>query len=368
MGMLTPDGRWPRAFEIVGDGSEVRGPAGHVVERLTWREARGGAPSLAAFADLRELRVEGADGADLGALRSESIRSLAVIEATHSPLTFIAHLPALSDLELLWIGAGCAMPDGLPSGLERLSVMVESSAPDDVVGRLLDAVDWPTLQALRHFELVVQAGPSVVADLGFVAALPALESINLEGVEHGGPGPSPLAPPFDGLPQGLRSLQAHATEAPGAPWSDEYDAAVVQWDRAAAARLGLRIDESDPDGPVESGALRVFWQPTRPPGSLDDPGGSWSLLAPDERDPVWSTYGSLDVAQPPLIADAPFDEAAAAERAEAAVRSVDAALADRIEWDPEASGTGLAAERRADLERAFEILGITPPASPSGDH
>lgn len=370
MGELRLDDRLRDGYVLRGDGSAVRGPGRRTVRELTLAKLRGpgdGLPDLEAFGDLRDLRVEDADAIDLGPVGALSLDSLTVSDLRATSLAFIESLTGLRDLGLYAIDDLCAAPASLPSSLLRLEVSVERAAPGGFVERMLEHMDWSRLAELRHLKLVVQGSRIVPADLGFVRDLPALQSLWISGVEHVAPRASPLAPPFRGVPAGLRRIRAHATGGPDDLFSPEGLVELERWRSLVATRLGRALEPLESEAAAVEDALSVTFLQSRIDEAPVAETLPWALIEPDERDEAWSTYGSLDVARPPLVDDDLFDEAEAADRAQAVVRAVDAALAHRIEWDPEASGTGLAAKERADLERALEILGITPPSSAATD-
>ena len=88
---------------------------------------------------------------------------------------------------------------------------------------------------------------------------------------------------------------------------------------------------------------------------------AWEISEHEER---WLAYGSL--IDMPAIADAPDPDAIASTEydalgvAEATLRTADPALLDRLDFDPESSGTGIEAPTREDLERALNLLRLPP--------
>jgi hypothetical protein len=155
--------------------------------------------------------------------------------------------------------------------------------------------------------------------------LPRLRHLRIHtGVRHRGPSPSPLEPPFDGLPPSLERIQIDA-------WDPEPVAAALQ------ARF--------PD------AVRGVFQRYGPEPAY----ASWTVHPPSGEDETWSTYGSRADAFGGTTEDT---EGAALRRARRKLKAADPALLGRLEFDPESSGTGISAPSRADLEAALTILGI----------
>ena len=114
---------------------------------------------------------------------------------------------AVTECVDLYARPGC----WLPGRLGQLSVRAADENSTDVSG-VIEAIDWTSATGLRSLRIHGTL-PEVELDLGFLAALPGLRHLELEdGVRHAGPGPSPLEPPFVGLPEGLERLSFEADD------------------------------------------------------------------------------------------------------------------------------------------------------------
>src|SRR5204863_3858936 len=97
---------------------------------------------------------------------------------------------------------------------------------------------------------------------GFLRHLQRLELLDIRrGVWHAGPAPSPLEPPFDGLPRSLTEL---------------------------------RIDAWDPEPLKEQLHKLLGFKPeVRQRYEPEPQKASWTISAPSAGVEVWRTYGSL---------------------------------------------------------------------------
>jgi hypothetical protein len=226
----------------------------------------------------------------------------------------------------------------LPSDLGGLLISAEPPhGSPALVERLLASIAWERLEALRSLGIVVGARdpfPPIAVDLSFLTHLPRLERLDLfERIEHAGPGPSPLEPPFTGLAKTLTWLRLDA-------WDPE------PLKRALHAHLPLRT----PDGyPVASVYQRYPYRKRVP----------WELQEGVEG---WSTYGSL-LEMPEIAAAVDPDGVAAVENdalriAKAKLKAADPALLGRLDFDQESDGTGISTPAREDLRSALALLGL----------
>ena len=169
--------------------------------------------------------------------------------------------------------------------------------------------------------------------LSFLRELPELRILRMEqGIFHDGPEPSPLEPPFAGLSRNLTWVRIDAADP-------------------EPLRMALEEIMARP-APTDSGPYGVTVYDRPPPDQRSAP-GEWAVHAYD--DGGWGVYGSLYEA---LDCD-DETEYEAADRAQRRLRSADAKLAKRLDFDPESNGTGLYAESREDLEAALRLLGLT---------
>lgn len=294
-----------QTWSVTGSLAGVVPPAGETVEELYVERPVGSLEPLTAFGDLRMLHLAYARGVDI------------------TPLASLAALEHLTLLNLRDVVVPPSLP--LAASLESLVLVQdgwkETGAPAEAVIR---ALDWPRLTRLQWLSLQVgglEPLPPIAVDLGFLRVLPALRTVRIDcGVHHRGAAPSPLAPPFDGLPRGLREIRIDAWR-PGKV-------------RAALQRRYPR-------------ASVVVQQRTRyVPGT-----GSWTISRFEDE---WITYGSFADAFDNRH-DTEYEALAAARRT---LRRADPALLKRLDFDPESAGTGISAPTRRDLVRALELLGI----------
>jgi hypothetical protein len=232
--------------------------------------------------------------------------------------SFRARVLSLKSLFLLNVAIPSALE--LPASLQAFSAVNdgyrESGAP---VKALVESVPWPRLTALRSLQLQVGGSepfPPIDVDLGFLRALPALADLRIEyGVRHRAA--TPLAP-FDGLSPRLRSIRVDALRP----------SAVKRALEAQYPRADVTVSHTGP-GPDRGGCT-------------SSPGG-------------WHTYGSLWEAFDGRYRGTEYEALQAAGRL---LLRAAPALLPRMDFDPEAEGTGIFAPSRRDLVRALEILGI----------
>jgi hypothetical protein len=175
--------------------------------------------------------------------------------------------------------------------------------------------------------------PPAHVDLGFLTHLSTLERLDMvSGVLHAGTAPSPLEPPFAGLPRGLTYVRVEA-------------------DDPTATKAALQRYLAHPEDPVGEDVIVVQRHPYDDVGERD---ADWAIVPSDAG---WQTYGSLADTLGPDAFDVEYDALQVAQRR---VRDVDVALFERVEWDHEADGTGIYAPSRADLERVLTALEIKP--------
>jgi hypothetical protein len=189
----------------------------------------------------------------------------------------------------------------------------------DLLRRAVAAIPWSRLQDLRALALMGDNATPV--DLGFLAQLPQLTTLDLRDVRHAGRRPSPLEPPFGGLPTGLRAGLIEVPEP-----DRIRDELMRHRDAVPSFRDLLTYDE----------------------------GRDWEIDAL-EGDDGWATYGSLYLAADGQDGETEYDALAAAKRR---LRAADPALLRTLDFDPEAAGTGISAPTREQLERALRILGL----------
>ncbi|MGZ4331766.1 MAG: hypothetical protein ACXVFN_13555 [Solirubrobacteraceae bacterium] len=157
--------------------------------------------------------------------------------------------------------------------------------------------------------------------------------LDVRDVRHRGPGPSPLAPPFDGLALGLRARLSEVDDP------ETVQAAWVEH-RRATGRSGPTMN------------FRELWWSEDDDARFDQ---SWDIHPPERDGGAWSTYGSFYFAAEARDGEVETDALRAARRR---LRVADPALLRRLKFDPEANGTGISARTREDLEAALRILGL----------
>lgn len=310
------------SYEIGGSLSGLA-PGRRTVRMLRVRGLTGAAEEglrpLRDLPDLRELTLDALDGVDLAPLAGLPLELLAVRDGRTLDLAPLGELPALEVL-LLYDVADCRVPARLtlPETLTNLTVIVDGP----VVEALVHAIDWARLTNLFVLKLGVgdRHAPPVELDLGFLRALPQLGLLDLgTAIWPARTGPRLLEPPFDALPPRLGQLRVSAPDP-----------------EAVTARLERHRAEL---------AVAVY-------SRSGDPEPPWT---PSEVSRGWTAYGRLLDAFPQEP-----DEYAAADAAEATLRTYDPALHQRLDFDPEQGGTGVHARTREDLDAALAILGVRP--------
>jgi hypothetical protein len=124
------------------------------------------------------------------------------------------------------------------------------------------------------------------------------------GLRHRGPGPSPFAPPFEGLPldleDGICDVEDH--EAVRAAWEEH---------RRAAGRTGPSI------------SFRALSADAVEP----EVAAAWQILEPEHEDDPWSVYGSLWLAAEGRDGETEYEALKVARRR---LREADPALLRRL--------------------------------------
>ena len=274
-----------------------------------------GLSALSMFPDLEDLTLEKVAGVDLAALAQTHILGLGLFEVSRVDLGVLAALDQLQGLMIIQIG-DCTIPAKLrlAGSLEGLTIFNDGSGlSGQPVADLVERIDWSCLGGLRTLLLHVGGNHE-------------------RGIFHDGPGPSPLEPPFPGLSRNLTWVRVDAVDPEPL--------------RAALEEIIVTPAPSDP-GPHGVTVYKRFPHESRPAGSVD-----WEIRAFDGGG--WGVYGSLYAA----VDSDEETEYEAAERAQERLLSADAELANRLDFDPEANGTGIYAESREDLETALRLLGL----------
>jgi hypothetical protein len=93
----------------------------------------------------------------------------------------------------------------------------------------------------------------------------------------------------------------------------------------------------------------------KPAAVFGTPKPPWTITGPDEG--LWTVYGSLLREERGEHDDTEYD---AHLRAIRRLRQADPALLQRLNFDPESTGTAINAPTRDDLETALRILGLKP--------
>lgn len=282
---------------------------------------------LAPLQDLRRLHLERISGIDLTPLAALDLEILGIDEARDVDLAPLADLAGLWYLHLVSV-RDCRLPArlSLPPTLQALSLTYPGDLREPLAA-LLEAIYWDGLAGLESLHLSADPAYPAQVDLGFLARLSRLKSLELDCVWHRGSAPSPLEPPFTGLPRTLRKVHVDAWEPAVAKQALEQhlpDAEIV---------VDRRYDPDDGEG-------------------VD---GEWAIVPPEGSVGEWSTYGSLWDAMDAGDDETEYD---AMKAAMARVRAVDPQLLDRLDFDHESDGTGITAPTREALERALRILGV----------
>jgi len=312
------------------------------IRRLT-SDAVDGLTPLLGFKDLRILTIERSSGIDLTPLTQLRLDRLRLVDLADTDLAPLGALSGIADLALYGLHDDCRIPETLtlPSSVEGLGIGNDgrslSGAP---VKQLIEAIDWSRLSNLRDLGITVGGNEPlepIHVDLGFLRHLQQLERLDMfNGVWHNGQSPSPLEPPFDGLPHSLSN------------WLriDAWNATTLE--QQLREHFGL------PPGPGPHVSVHQRYAP-------EPDKASWTItpLDADDPDSHWSTYGSFCDAFDGTSDDTEHDALQAAKRR---IRKANPTLLKRLDFDPESSGTGITAPTRHDLQAMLDILDIDTPA------
>jgi hypothetical protein len=288
--------------------------------------------ALTRFPHLRDLDLSLVEGVDLAPLASLRLNSLALNYVRHTDLAPLGAMQGLRRLTAFDLRDVQVPPRlTLPASLRALYVVNdgfhETGAP---VQAMIEATDWTALARLQWLDLGVGGNESmepIEVDLGFLRGLSGLRLLEIQhGVHHRGPQTSPLAAPFDGLPAGLRDIRIDSRH-PG------------KTRRALERRFPRAI-------------VHVFRRYPYDPGRR-----SFTIDPPTRCCPEWGTYGSFWEAFDGRYGETEYEALTAARRI---LRREAPRLLRRLDFDPEAGGTGVTARRRSHLERMLRILGIQP--------
>ena len=322
------------AYYATGTLKDIIGPGKRTVRSLALKRIAPGEDLgvLRSFVDLEQLELERVRDLDLYSLAGLGIEQLTITEGADLDLAPLADLPQLNSLVLGNLDNIQAPRLTLPASLRLLGIINDDPhLSGEPVKQLIEAIDWSRLTELRSLSLRVgglyEMAP-VDVDLGFLACLPQLERVDMyQGLRHSGSSNSPIEPPFDGLSRELSFARIAG---------DEPDAVR----RALCAYLG-----TNPDDPQTAIVVYERQESDQPPAP------AWAISGP--VDGMWTAYGSLHRAEDGTVEQTEYE---ACERAEERLRRIDAALVERLDFDPESAGTGIMATSREDLERALALL------------
>jgi hypothetical protein len=331
----------PDAYFVTGTLAGIKGPGRRTVRELTVGGLKGNVDGdlavLSAFPDLESLTLENIADIDLAPLAQTGICGLGLIGVSRVDLAALAKLDQLQGLMIADI-ADCIVPPvlRLATSLEALTIFNDGARlSGEPVAELARRIDWSALRGLRTLQLSVGGNHDLApvgVDLSFLRELPELRVLRMEqGIFHDGPEPSPLEPPFAGLSRNLTWVRIDAVDP-------------------EPLRLALEEVMARP-APTDSGPYGVTVYGRPPPGQRSSR-GEWAIHAYD--DGGWGVYGSLYA----TLDSEDETEYEAADRAQQRLRSADAELAKRLDFDPESNGTGIYAESREDLETALRLLGL----------
>jgi hypothetical protein len=300
-----------------------------IVGRFGPQASEGLAP-LRAFSDLRELELEWALDVDLEPLTALALEQLRIADGRGIDLEPIARIATLEQLSVI-APADCSVPSCWPlSPRLRQIMLIARNGDARFISDAVSAIPWSQLRSLEGLALM---GEACRVDLGFLEALPWLRYLDVRGILHAGRDGSPIVPPFAGLPGGLLGglIEVPDDEAAGRAW---------------LAHAG------PPEGHDQRGlGFRALHWPTEEARNARP----WAIREPDLDGDPWTTYGSLHHAGQGQDGDTETD---ALRAARSRLRAADPALLRRLDFDPEANGTGIYAHSRADLEAAIELLGL----------
>ncbi len=222
----------------------------------------------------------------------------------------------------------CRLPArlSLPSSLQILGLAYHDDLREPFAS-LIETIDWDGLTGLESLHLSGDPGCPAQIDLGFFARLNRLKSLELDCAWHRGASPSPIEPPFVGLPRTLRKVTIDA-------WEPAVVKQALHQYLPDAQIVVDRRENSDDD---------------------DDSAREWEIMPPEGSVREWSTYGSLWDAMHASDDETEYD---AMKAAMAKLRAADPQLLDHLDFDHESDGTGITAPTHEALERALQILGV----------
>jgi hypothetical protein len=308
------------------------------IRELTIRNAEGSLSALGALPNLETLIINGGRDLDLSelALLSETCDFVALASLTGTDLGALRLPSTVRSFGISSSDDTCVInqPLLLPSGLTYLGLSARGQSSVHTLAQVIQGVRWENVGELERLLMRAEttaAGYPLEVDLGLLRDLPRLERADIFGVRHRrSAGPSPLEPPFDGLPKTLSWLRID-TELP-------------------SESLQAQLAEYLPGG----GALDVG--PLYPARPANQP---WWIYEPDaDGSGLWVASGSLA----DHFADQDFaEESRALRHARAVIKEKDVALLKRLDFDQEADGTMIMASSREDLVAALALLGISAP-------
>ena len=306
------------------------------IRELTIRNAEGGFAQLATLKDLARLSVEGGTGLDLASLASLPTQC-GYVDFAALRDTDLGRLKLPETATMVGIfspHASCAVSGvpGLPSRLMYLGLLAQGTSSGGVLQRFVDRVRWDNLGQLNRLDIHVDAqadGYPLEVDLGFLRHLPRLERADFFGVRHRrSVGPSPLEPPFQGLPKTLSWLRIE-TELPEEELKPQID-----------AYLGCHV------------SVKPLY-PARPSNQ------PWWIYEPDaDGSGLWIASGSF---ADHFAGQDASEEALGLRYARSLIKRADGGLLKRLDFDQEADGTMVMAKSREDMLEALALLGISAP-------
>lgn len=334
-GTLPEDG----IYDVTGSLDGIQ-PGRRIVKHLEVRRLGGytaeGLRPLTAFEDLRELDLVHTSDLDLTPLTELRLEGLSIDTGERLDLSPLSSMTDLVGL-LLFDLVDCGVPDvlSLPATLRQLTIGVDgANRTGDPVRMLVNAIDWSGLPKLRSLALSVGGNEPlrpIEVDLGFLAELRELEDVDIRfGVWPDPRRPSPLDPPFEGLPRTIKSVSIES-------WTPDI----------VAAELSRYLDTN-----------RVLVHQRY---SIPTERCPWAIDPPEPGQAEWSMLGSLYDAFDGR--DRERELATEEEALQAACRRIrvaDAALLTRLDFDRDSSSTLITAPSRDDLEATLRLLRIAP--------
>jgi len=332
--------RWPPqgSYRTTGNIEELA-EGRREIRSLRIRSAVGSIKSLAMLRHLESLVIDGGRELDLSELAalSTTCHSVALSALQDTDLGGLMLPETVRSFGLSSPHKTCptSRTPGLPRGLDDLGLTARAGSSGISLRRFIDAIQWDDLDRLERLDLHAEAraaGYPVEIDFGLFRSLPRLERSDVFGFRHRrSAGPSPLEPPFDGLPEKLSWLRIDA-ELP-----------VEELKPAIETYLGRHVSVEQLYLPRESDQL-------------------WWINQSDDGQRYLAIGSLADHFTEKHFAE----EAQALRHARTRIKIADPALLKRLDFDQDSDSTMIVAQTRRDMLATLTALQIEAPNAGEG--